>query len=299
MKGFDGIEKVQAEFAKQTDLDNALRYMAGDARWCHDYYQHYTTLDRVIDKIKGDWWMTRADSVRLNDLQESRKFGVRDLYSKTYQISFCHGKAEGAAMWGLYANNNPFAIRITIPADKMKLWIDSIFVDESMSVDDKKEKCALTNLPNCEKLRIVDIRDVIYAPATLCDKNADKYTQERYDKICWEGQFAKEMKDFSKQRFNRMSSAILKDYEWRHERESRIIVGYDETASCKKSAIKLKVPEYVIADMRFTFSPWLKDEYFVYIEKMIRTIYDIRGIKFDGRSVQRFKRSNLQNALNF
>ena len=120
-------DAARKKFAEAATLDEAMRaaWGADGARNPkHGFYQHYTTLPSVVTKLaERRWWLTRSDSESLNDNQESLKFGKRQLHAKTYQVSFVHGAAESAALWGLYAPENPFAIRITIPGDAMDKWV--------------------------------------------------------------------------------------------------------------------------------------------------------------------------------
>ena len=63
------------------------------------YYQHYTTLPYLMETIlSGRWYLTKSASPRLNDQQELKKFGDAKLAEKTYQLSFCKGVRESAAL---------------------------------------------------------------------------------------------------------------------------------------------------------------------------------------------------------
>lgn len=305
MGSYKLLEKAKLEFAKKRTLLTALNFLARDAHWVHDYYQHYARLERVLDKIKGKWWFNRSDSVRLNDHHEFAKYGVIPLYSKTYQTSFCHGKAEDAAMWGLYARNDKTAVRITISKKIMRRWISSLRIDRSMSLIKRKKGLLKAGIDSsmADKIRMIDMRDVVYVASNFRHDKKDEYSQDRYNKASWEGVFAHSLRDLCESLEEDWVVAMLKDLEWRHERESRIIIGFDQTASCTEDSLAIDIPDYVVKDMRFTFSPWLDDAEFEDVRAQIEQAYrdanidikDTNGLK----SLQRFRRSNLQGALNF
>jgi len=51
-KALKGSE-VKERFVQQTSLIDALNLVRGEGI-IHDYYQHYTSLRRVLDKIAGE-----------------------------------------------------------------------------------------------------------------------------------------------------------------------------------------------------------------------------------------------------
>ena len=95
-------------------------------------------------------------------------------------------------------------------------------------------------------------------------------------------------------------TAWIKDYEWRHERESRLCVSF-KSIKPNVQAISIGVPRDLVRHMRFTLSPWLErkreKEVIAILQETLKSV----GIDHDndGSNVQWFRRSVLQGGLNF
>lgn len=312
MKTLDKIQLAdydvrRFEFASAKTFKDACQIVWTEHPIYHPYYQHYTTLDNVVTKIlKQEWWLTRSDSVRLNDFQEAKKFGNPQLLKRTYQASFSKGTAESAAMWGLYVRDNPFALRILLPGKVIEDWMRHISLCD-------KAKCGNN------KIEVAKFQDLIYAAVPFWHGQRDSLDKKRGDSVSWEGMCC----DFkeSKSRHSKIESnslvrdlhgdevsGFMKDYEWRHEREARLCVQLEKASSRK--ALPIKIPIEVIAGMSFTMSPWVDSKHEEHIRKTIQCALDIirksakdrasgtngeTAIKFNS---QPFRRSVLQGAFN-
>jgi len=115
-------EKGEAALRKAKTLIEALKAIP-DPLLVHGYFQHYTTLENLIDKIEnGRWWLSCCTSDRLNDLAECVKYGSRATAARMYETCFSHGAAESVSMWGLYQCSKPCAVRITLTAGTLRKW---------------------------------------------------------------------------------------------------------------------------------------------------------------------------------
>ena len=258
-------------------------------------FQHYTTLSRVLEKlVTRRWWLTRGDSPKLNDLREAVKYGCSNdaLMRQSYILCLGNGAGENVAMWGLYARNNPLAMRISLPCVTVEKWMDDLVIGKKLDVQDKNGH----DIKASEILEIL-FRDVVYV--AVQDKDVlDEFDIRRTNVISWEGAKCVPVSrsELKREIRNPKYAAWLKDYEWQHERESRLCIRLKEKLN--DDAISIAIPDYVIADMRFTFSPWLEDES---IRKSVQATIEAALISIGvkrGKRPQRFRRSVLTGALN-
>ena len=85
----------------------------------------------------------------------------------------------------------------------------------------------------------------------------------------------------------------VKDYEWKDERESRIV--FKASSGVSSSSVVIQIQPNVLETMSITFSPWATDHEIASMTKMLKTIMfkcDVKREKSD-----RFKRSFLSGAL--
>lgn len=287
--------EIKAKFAQQTSLIGALN-LVRDGGVAHGYYQHYTSLRRVLDKITGDWWLTRSDSDRLNDQQETVKFGKKEVARRMYQTSFCHGANEDAAMWGLYQSCNPLAIRITIPGKTMKRWISDIQVKPHM---DRKERQSHLDCVGLQSgVKVVAFGDLVYASVADPDVSHDRHDIHRSGQVHWDDAACNIKEDSQEGIKCEWATSLVKDSEWRHERESRLTVQFAGMLPKCPDAVRIAIPKYVIEDMRFTYSPWLKREYEAKVERVLASALSKVGVDPKSGGFQRFRRSTLCGALN-
>ena len=286
--------EIKAKFAQQTSLKGALNLMR-DGGVMHDCYQHYTSLKKVLDKIAGDWWLSRCVSDKLNDQQEASKFGSTEIAHRMYQASFCHVANEDVAMWGLYQRCNPLAIRITIHRKAMERWMNDIQVKTGM---DRKERQVHLDCIGIQKAvdRVI-FSDLVYASVANPNAPCDRYNIKRGRCVHWDGVANSNIKNLQEEVKSDLATALVKDSEWRHERESRLTVELSKKHSRYPSAIKIAVPNYVIEDMSFTYSPWLKHEYEASVKRVLATALSKVGVDPHRKSSERFRRSGLCDCL--
>ena len=240
----------------------------------HGRFVHYTKLSRVVQMFEsGRWWLTRADSDSLNDVQEARKYGNPELLGRMYQASFSYGSAENAAMWGLYCPGDPFGVMISIDGKAMREWfaeIRSKKCDARLEYPETKAKPGKhVNLSKTE-IDCADARDVIYAATKFADTPFRE--KNRSDILCWCGAMTDEIDGLAQEIKDDKFTGWIKDYEWRQENESRIALRVKNVAGKLPNHLSIKIPDSVIKAMRFTLSPWLKDEYYDETHNVIRAL---------------------------
>lgn len=287
------FEEAKKEFSKACSLDDATKLVWNRPNAGIGMYQRYTTIDNVLNIIKERrWWLSRGDIQ--NDLHEAKRSKeIDNKMRRTYLMCLMRGAGENVAMWSLYGNKDPLAIRISIPKVSIEdKWVNPIVNGLDFNVQTLDGK----NIKR-ECIKELYFRDLIYI-AVRDKKVLDEYDIRRTNTISWEGAKAN-LKDDSlfKASKEERFAGWIKDYEWNHERETRLCLCLHK--KIEDRAISISIPDEVLADMRFTFSPWLRNKK---IEKAIESeicqAYQEVGVKIKKRP-QRFRRSVLQGMLNF
>ena len=272
-------EKRKERFSSVTSLRAALNRVAKPT-FQHDMYQHYTTLSNVLLKISsGKWWLSCCTSDRLNDQNEAIKYGNRIEARRLYQTCFCHGAAESVAMWGLYQCSKPCAVRISLTKDSLHKWMDALTAHIER---------------NGKKYENVLFRDLVYLSVANPERNGDKYDIRRAEALTWEGVSTKKIENLQDEIGNTWATGLVKDYEWRHECESRLLVKVQKNAG---RGIAVPIPDEVLDDMRFTFSPWLSPNMEALSERLITDALKKRLKTEPKHLTQRFRRSVVAGGL--
>ena len=195
-------------------------------------------------------------------------------------------------MWGVYGKSNPFALRITIPGNIMRQWMNEIqFVKGSVgnssnarkALDTKAFDSGRSITPNSAKFG-----DILYV-AVENEMESDGKCAKRSHAVRW-GNAMCRCEDDDLADTVRMYPGWVKDMEWRHEGESRLCVRFDKPM--KSNRISVRIPKYVIDKMRFTLSPWLDRS----LESLVK---DAIARAIDSYAVPTIRTSVLQGALNF
>jgi hypothetical protein len=289
-------QSARKQFArKDLDFDSVVNVVWGKDFEPHGFYQHYTTLSSLVDKLSGRWWFARSDNGELNDKQESIKFGNKKISARTYQTSFVHGAAESVALWSLYAPSDPFAVRITIPGKALKDWVDGL----------KGDCLHFGDSPKSREIKCAELKDIIYAAVAFSDRGTREDNRmksrdiPRCNSLYWaEVNCGANIPDLEQQIKKDCCTGWMKDYEWRHERESRICLRVERAGGPK--ALWCKVTSDLIEKMKFTFSPWLPIKYEDQVRDIIlsalKPTESERGPNAK-KYADRFRRSVVQGAI--
>jgi len=289
------LEVQRSEFQNATDVNGVLDVVTGMAsRYLWPNYQHYTTLSRLQAKLEGQWFLSRGDSTRLNDAQECRKFGSPDVLSHTWESCFSAATAESAAMWAMYCKKSPFAVRITIPNAVMQSWMTSLERGKCCRVyvqGKRKEKNRY--LKRAIGVQLFGLFDLVYAATDFVQNKQDKLDRDRRNALMWNQVFAN-VEDVRKLIADERMTGLLKDYEWRQELESRLIVRTEKVERAD-ARVYVSVPKSVRESMRYTLSPWLDKEHEQEVVDLISGMLTRHGLS----TADKIYRSVLSGALNF
>ena len=266
-------EEQKVCFAKSESLAEAF-FMVDRGIEAHSRFVHYTTLPSVVQIItSGRWWLTHASSDSLNDVQEAKKYGNPELLGRMYQASFAYGSAENAAMWGLYCPGNPCGVMISLDGKAMRSWFNDIrgkksrFCLEYPAVGKKPARHVALRRSQIE---CADARDVIYAATDFADTST--CGKNRSDTLFWFNARTEKIENLALEINDDKFTGWVKDAEWRQENESRIAVRVKKIDEALPKNLSINIPDSVLKSMRFTLSPWLKDESYDGVAKVIRAL---------------------------
>ena len=223
--------RIDGEYPPSDELFRCIMKLSEEAALLHSTYHHYTRLAAIpcIFKNSGAFLrLTRLSSARLNDHNECDKFAGKDEATNTYVGCFNHDGSESANLWWLYARGSCRSVRITFPAEQFTAWMDVV-----------RKKVALCT-------------DVVYAAVR---RKKECYSQERQNVLCWSDCRIK-VKDLPNFLRKKYVAGRMKDYEWRSENETRIIV--KESGGDQYQYIP--IPDVIIPKLRITLSPWASDD---------------------------------------
>lgn len=264
-------------FAKSETLREAF-FMLNRGIDAHARFLHYTTLPRVVQMLtSGCWWLTRADAGHLNDAHEAKKYGDPKLLCRMYQASFAYGSAESAAMWGLYCPGNPLGVMISVNGAEMRKWFAEIRRKKSKVCLEYDRACAKHGRQvelSKRQIDIADARDVIYAATDFkCPVRHRRGKKNRSHKLFWFGMSTGRIDNLEQEINEDVFSGWIKDSEWQQENESRVGVRVKSITGRLPDHLSIAIPDYIYKSMRFTLSPWLKEEYYCEIESMVRALF--------------------------
>ncbi len=246
------VTAIKDEFEQANSFEKAVGLIR-DAGVAHGSYAHYTTLEVLDSLIKNRrWWLTRATSSEFDDLIESRKYGDEETLKNLFFVSFSYSQSESAAMWRLYSECDENAARLSLTKTALRDWLVAIKSKQDVKAYPVIGGEVQESLP----ITIEDafVHDVIYASV---EDDGGKHLRAK--SLCWNDKFTKAVADLGRKRKSVMASGVLKDYEWRFEYESRLVVKVSDEPWIK-DRIAVEIPENVFPRMKCTLSPWVQDE---------------------------------------
>lgn len=250
-----------AKISTPVELVDFLKKKGGN----HNYYYHYTNLDALNGMIQSKFWHI-SNGRNMNDHHEFTK-GETILWDDLFISSFVFGGGEHMAMWGLYSLPWQRSIRIMIPRDTMKRWMNEpqMIYKLPENVSDK------TYTPISNDGLKIDLTDVAYISGkSINDNNRVQWSREYFDT-----RFKTQLMNLSKEP---EITGYLKNQAWQYENETRIRVQSSQANGCKIIAIKM--PDYVLESITVTRGPWFEVGFEEEILRCKRAVKDIKTSEF-------------------
>lgn len=294
------LVRLRNSFRWSQDVGKMLKVLeSGSLR--HDEYHQYIKIEHLEKMILGNKMLfRRGNSPALDDWQECKEFGDSVLWSRTYIGCFCHERIENVALWWMYGKGCPDAVRLTLSRCTFRRWIDRLSRETSFKVPDFDEFGRATGPTAFCPSRPPFVSDIAYATIRKSNKGSaerGKGTGKGLFSVSWDGtcRHVGNLAGFIK---TPEATGRFKDYEWRFERETRILI---EIKSDKGGPDQIVVPcplSSIVRDngVRITAGPWMPERKYDEMKYRLESLFHVKGL--DSKSIP-IERSCLTGALNY
>lgn len=266
------ISSVSYSFLKAKTFEEALSVAWNKGDSLDKYVAHYTTVEGLMAIVStGRWRLTRNTANKLNDQQEYKKFGSKEKAEHIFQASFAQGVRESVAEWVQYGKNNALAIKLLFPIERLKKWVNGLN----------------------EKGIAAEFKDILYASIPNKGKR-DEFDKKRGCSLVWRdlSNYLPNCQNLPEILQDEKMTGLVKDIEWSHEHERRLIV-YDQ--STEGDFKEIDIPRNLLSSVSITFSPWLRRGSEKMIRDVIKDFAEKHSVKITNK---KFHRSTLSGALN-
>lgn len=207
----------------------------------HNNYYHYTTWDSLSKIISNKTFLlTRGNSLSINDQNEAHMKGSWSEWNKIYIGSFAFGSAENMAMWGLYGLPWQDAVRISIPKNSMKKWVNEI---EQISLFDNEEMIAYNEGFD------ISLNDIVYVDGVKGSNNLR--LTHCGDTITVSNTYPLYGVDVSCE-----MTGYIKNYAWHYENEVRMRIRLNHDTGFER--ISIPIPKDIVDSFTITTGPYFK-----------------------------------------
>lgn len=193
---------------------------------------HYTKLSAITSILNSGYWYF-SNPEKMNDLFEFKKFKDKSAWKRIFFASFMAEQGESVAMWSMYAQPWEEGVKVSIPIEAFKEWVESI--KEVYPIVAKAKKG--TPFPITEApISIVRVAYADIDSSVMCIKCAEKENKTFGDPYCYPS-----------------LAGYIKDTAWDYEKEIRLRVDWPEDSSFENVAVK--VPESVLSKIEICKGP--------------------------------------------
>ena len=284
------LECLLDSFRSRKSAEEVLSLLEEGAR-LHREYQQYVSCENLVKMIlNGKMFLRRGDSMELDDWRECRKFGLKTRWARTYIGCFGHETAENVAMWWMYGQGREDAVRLTFPKSTFLKWIDVIRESEKVEPFLENEKERSSYPEPYTVIKPILLSDVAYASV----RKPIRKDRKGIRVISWDESILV-LDNLNRFIRNAVSTGRFKDYEWRFERETRLLLTVKSDGFCPDQIeIPFRVQDF--KQFRVTAGPWMPERKFVEMKRRLEAIFRSKGM--NSRSFK-IERSCLSGALNY
>lgn len=249
-------------FANISTSDKLIKYLEDTDRRLRNsgYLYHYTTLRTVVSMINNNSWHL-ASAANMNDKLEYDN-GNEKKWNNLFFSCFMTEEKESIGMWSMYAQPWEAGVKIAIPKEVVRHWINETKEVQEISVEDYRKTGQTIKIdPNNATLKI----------SAVAYSNVDSLeAKSNQEKLIWSTATNTIIKNAT---HLEALTGYVKDMAWSYEKETRIKAEFANNNGFKRVAIELT--DEVIDSMIITASPLfkgnlqqkLKDE----IDRQLRT----------------------------
>lgn len=255
-------EQKQMAFENITTPQELTSYLDNFSRRLQNrsYLYHYTKLPNLIKMLQGKYWHL-GNAQTMNDLVEYNN-GDPARWNNIFFASFMADAKESIGMWSMYSQPWEKGVKIAIPKQAAKQWVESCTEIFEVSLDDYK----LTgrSIP-VNQINTIRLSAVAYSNAASLETLEDEEILSCGRQINTNIKRAINIPELT---------GYIKDNAWDYEKEIRLKAEFNNVYHFKKVAVALS--DDVIDSMVITASPLFKGDLLGEIKKEVE-----RTVKID------------------
>lgn len=233
------MDKKQMSFESLTDSVQLIKYLDANSRLKDSKYLYqYTTISSLINMIRSGT-MHLSNAKYMNDQLEYEN-GDSAIWKDLFFSCFMREDDESIGMWGMYAQPWRDGVKISIPKEILKKWVNE--TNELIEISQKTKQPTGRKISNSSAFRIW-ISTIAYSNFNGLELNE----KEKLRCGSQENMWLKNVPLCSE------LTGYIKDMAWSYEKEVRVKVRFDNKMGFERIAIKM--PEYVIDSLVITPSP--------------------------------------------
>ena len=188
------------EFSQLSSFDSIVKFLSDRGMSHIGGYYHYTTIDSLKGMLKSKK-LHLSLGRRMNDLLEIQNCDPK-AWNSLYVVSFSYGSNENMALWGIYGNPFPDAVRIKFYLREMKQLLSSTQYKIYRFNKDDKQNPYTPLLSAKSEIKLVDV------------------AYEHKKNLRWN-----HMSNFQLKTYNVPEMiGMLKNAAWEYENEVRILI---------------------------------------------------------------------------
>ena len=233
----------------------------------HDYYYHFTTVSKLVKILESRRWRFSTGAL-MNDQHEYNIKSAPGLREKIFSTCFSFGDKNNMAMWAMYSIPWEEAVRIRIPGETMREWV---------------EKLKMVDRPN---LSNVSLHDILYIDGRIGESHFAHFYWSRAKKS------ALNEPDGTDVSLSPRFTGHLKNSAWKHEQEARLAVTLQDVTD--KLFYDFPLPDNFFSKIQITTGPWTSDELF---DLRKQQILDATPVRFREKLAKNIKPNSFRNQI--
>ena len=239
-------------FKNVTEIDDLIPYLENRFKRIDGktMLHQYTNIHAALNIIQSHEFYIGSPS-NMNDLLEYQHFDARK-WEDIFFTCFMEYKTESVAMWSQYAQPWDSGIRLSLPAIKIKEWLNNVKIVDSADPSTKK-KDGLFKLEANKFIKSIHM--VAYTNEDDIDKSNEK-------EIVTVGKAENNMLEnlYNKEKL----CGYVKNAAWDYEKEIRFRIQIDnaddDSSNMKIKAIRISIPDDVIKSIEIMKGPRVPED---------------------------------------
>ena len=257
-----------ASFSEIDNVDDLVKYLNSSYRLRDsDYVYQYTSLSSLIAMLDSER-IHLCNAKYMNDQLEYNN-GDKEAWKHLFFTCFMLEDEESIGMWSMYAQPWREGVKISIPKNELKKWVNEIEIVEEVDIN-SKELTGRTIRNNDSFATLL---------SAVAYTNSERINPKKEDEtLCWGS-----LKNTNFHSLNNYKTltGYLKDVAWSYEKEVRLKIKMNINTSFERIAIK--IPEYIINSMIITASPLFEGNLQEELEKRIQKHFETEKSTFTGK----------------